>query len=75
MPAKLTDAQIGLRIRHIRTKKKLTAKQLSLKLGWAPSRVSRIECVDMTLFMRDIIALAEALEIKLADLLADEFEI
>jgi len=71
-----TDAKIGLKIRDIRNKKRLTgksltAKALSLKLGWPEYRVSRIELAEIPITVRDIITIAEALEVSPSEFLED----
>jgi len=64
---------IGLRIRAARNRKKMTAKALSLALGWPPTRISRIERAELPLFVSDLVKIAGELEYRPADFLEEEF--
>ena len=71
----LTDAQIGLRIRAARNSRGVSAKALSLQLGWAPSRISRIERADVPLSVMDLQTIAEALGVDAPAFISEAFNI
>lgn len=67
-------AEFGARLRRLRDDAGLNGKQLAARLGWAASKVSRIETGKQTATPDDVTAWAEATEAEQAlldDLLAD----
>ncbi|RCV56662.1 helix-turn-helix domain-containing protein [Marinitenerispora sediminis] len=53
---------LGARLRELRTEAGLTGKQLAARLGWQPSKVSRLENGRQTATVADLEAWANALE-------------
>jgi len=61
--------KLGERIKSLRKKKKLTLCSLCYKNGLEPSTVSRIEKAQVEAKYLTLVKIAEALEIKLIDLI------
>ena len=60
---------LGERIRSLRKEKKLTLSALCYKNGLEPSTVSRVEKAQVDVKLSTLLKIAEALEIKLVDLI------
>lgn len=60
--------QLGEKIKRLRKAKKLTLSSLCYKNGLEPSTVSRIEKAQVDAKITTLIKIAEALEIKINDL-------
>jgi transcriptional regulator with XRE-family HTH domain len=60
---------LGSVIRSARQDVRMSQEVLALKLGWAQSQVSRIETSDRDIGVRELIAIAWALEINPYELL------
>ena len=61
--------ELGARIKKLRKEKKLTLSSLCYKNGLEPSTVSRIEKAQVDAKLSTLLKIAEALDIKLNDLI------
>ena len=64
-------ASIGLRIKHARNKKNMTQEQLADVLGMSREHLSRAEAGDRGVSLEMLIAISNALNAPISELLAD----
>ena len=68
----LDYVSIGLRIRHVRTRKKLTQEKLAEVLGISRTHLSLIETGEKGVSLERLIDIANALETPISEFLADQ---
>ena len=67
-------AEVGLNIKDIRTKKRVSQVSLAAKLGWRPSNLCEIEKGRRMVSLRTLYRIARALGVEARDLLAPRAE-
>ena len=70
----LDYASIGLRIKNARNKKKLTQEQLAVAVASSREHISRAEAGDRGISLELLVSIANALNVPITELLADNLE-
>ncbi len=65
--------ELTLRIGYFRTRKNLSARELSLRLGKSPTYINQIECGNFNISVPVLLDIIEVLDITCAEFFADNY--